>query len=192
MNRLSSKPPARIEYEIGKSQPDRDWPARQRTDQTNSVLFQLDSPEGTYTLKIAALIDRPRVPALEVDVNGHKGTFFLHPKLSYSRSDFSYAFDPHESQSALEIDIPRSFLKAGQNILTLTCRGLPATPQGQEELGGISYDALSLSQNANSTQVKSNTLIAAEPTVFYHQSSEGSKEVVDVFCSGSAEIGGQA
>ena len=101
---FTSKPPARIEYEIGKSRPDRDWPARQRTGQTNSVLFQLDSPEGSYTLKIAALIDRPRVPALEVNVNGHKGTFFLHPELSYSRSDFSYAFDPHESQSALEID----------------------------------------------------------------------------------------
>src|SRR5579884_302243 len=103
-----------VNFEVGKSDPGKDWPGRQETGDSYRIDFSLNSVQGSYTLKIAALIDRPRIPAFRVDVNGHAGIFFLHPKLSYSRSDFSYAFDPHESQSTVDAGIPASFLKQGQ------------------------------------------------------------------------------
>lgn len=107
-----------LTFEVGKSNSDKDWRGRQKTGHPYRILFTLDSPPGTYALKIAKLIEQPRVPALRIDVNAHAGVFFLHPKLSYSRSDLTYAFDPHESQSTLDVDIPSSFLKPDENAIT--------------------------------------------------------------------------
>lgn len=169
-------------FEVGKSDPGKDWPGRQQTGHSYRIEFSLHAVQGSYTLKIATLIDQPRVPALRVDVNGHAGIFFLHPKLSYSRSDFSYAFDPHESQSTVDAEIPASFLKQGQNTITVTCVDEPATPSGEKEIGGISYDALSLEQSAAEKATTGRRAdIDVQPTVFYKQSAAGLTEVIDAF-----------
>jgi len=139
---FSTKLHESVNYRVGASDPGKDWPAHQETGATYRILFPLEAPSGSYSLRVATLIDRPRVPALQIDVNGHAGKFYLHPKLSYSRSDFSYAFDPHESQSSLAIDVPSSFLKPGENVITVTCVDDPPSPPAELELGGISYDAL--------------------------------------------------
>ncbi len=157
------------------------WPDRQETGQSYQILFPLNSVAGTYLLKIGTLIEQPRVPALRININGHAGTFYLHPKLSYSRSDFSYAFDPHESQSSLEIDIPPSLLKPGGNAITITCVDDPATTSGAEELGGISYDALSLQQNPSAQYQPGDPKIDVEPTIFYRNAGDHLTEVVDTF-----------
>src|SRR5579884_442694 len=163
-----------VNFEVGKSEARRDWPARQQTGHSYRIGFSLNSVQGSYTLKIATLIDQPRVPALRVDVNGHAGVFFLHPKLSYSRSDFSYAFDPHESQSTVDIEIPAPFLKQGANTITVACVDEPPTPSGEKEIGGISYDALSLEQNvAKKSAAALRPAIDIQPTVFYKQSAAG-------------------
>ncbi len=132
------RPSDAVTFRVGISDPAKDWPGRQRTGDAYKILFPLDSVAGHYSLKIAALIDRPRVPVFDINVNGHSGTFYLHPKLSYSRSDFSYAFDPHESQSALDIVVPSSFLKEGENAIVLTCIDQPATPAGDKEMAAES------------------------------------------------------
>ena len=98
---FSSEAKGPITFRVGTSEAQKDWPGRQQTGDSHRIVFSLPSIEGAYSLKIGTLIEQPRVPALRIDVNGHTGTFYLHPKLSYSRSDFSYAFDPHESQSNL-------------------------------------------------------------------------------------------
>jgi alpha-mannosidase len=172
-----------ITFEVGKSKPDTDWAGSQTTGHPYRILFALDSLHDAYALKIATLIDRPRVPALQIDINGHAGVFFLHPKLSYSRSDFSYAFDPHESQSTLEIDVPSSLLKQGQNAITITCVDDPPTHAGEEEIGGISYDALSFSEDSGRLVGKGepDAQIKLEPTILYRQTSAGVTEVVDAF-----------
>ena len=170
-----------VNFEIGKSDPSKDWPGRQETGHPYKILFSLPAIEGAYSLKITTLIDRPRVPALRVDINGHAGMFYLHPQLSYSRSDFTYAFDPHESQSSIEVPIPASFLKIGANAITLTAVDSPATPAGEEEIGGISYDALALVQQAPAKGIKKDFDANLEPTIFYHQSAAGLTEVIDGF-----------
>ena len=170
-----------VDYQIGKSTAANDWPSRQQTGQTLRVAFALPSVTGSYLLKVGTLIDRPRVPALQIEINGHAGTFFLHPKLSYSRSDFAFAFDPHESQSPIQIEVPSRFLKAGNNSLTISCVDDPATATGAEELGGISYDALSLEQSNAGKEHATPPSLSAEPTIFFHNTEAGTTEVVDVF-----------
>jgi hypothetical protein len=171
-----------VSFRIGASDVHEDWPRSQKTGDAYQILFSVDSVAGSYVLKIAALIDQPRVPALRVSINGHAGTFYLHPKLSYSRSDFSYAFDPHESQSTVEIGIPASFLQKGENTVSLLCVDDPPTPAGEEEIGGISYDALALLKRSSGKEVQSAPVTAdVEPTIFYRRTSAGVTEVVDTF-----------
>lgn len=178
---FSKAPEDNLIFEIGKNNAATDWPGQQMTGRPYRILFSLDSTQGAYTLKIATLIERPRVPALKIDVNGHSGIFFLHPKLSYSRSDFTYAFDPHESLSTVAIEVPGSFLKTGRNEIAITCVDKPATPDGDEEIGGISYDALSLEQNAEHALRQREPELQVEPTIFYRQTPAGLAEVVDAF-----------
>ncbi len=159
-----------VTFAVGRSDPHKDWPGRQQTGHTYQIVFPLDSATGPYVLKIATLIEQPRVPTLRINVNGHVGSFYLHPKLSYSRSDFSYAFDPHESHSTVEADIPASFLKKGENTISITCVGDPPTPNGEEEIGGISYDALSFRQDQSASRSRMSQVTAdVEPTIFYRQ-----------------------
>lgn len=168
-------------FDVHKDNAANDWPGEQATGHSYKILFQLDAIQGVYTLKIAALIDRPRVPVLKVDVNGHAGIFYLHPKLSYSRSDFSYAFDPHESQSTVDANIPSALLHSGNNAITITCVDDPPTRPGDDEIGGISYDALSLQQDVSARDSGKVTQVDVQPTIFYRQSAAGVVEIVDAF-----------
>lgn len=173
-----------VRFVIGKSVPGNDWPRSQGLGSASEISFSLDpinpTSAGVYSLRIAVRIERPRVPALEIAVNSHKGTFFLHPKLSYSRSDFSFAFDPHESQSVLNIDIPTAFLKRGKNTIAIACVDIPKSAE-DPEVSGISYDALSLEQDLSRKFDAKGITGEAEPTVFYRQSQAGLSEVVDAF-----------
>jgi len=168
-------------FVVGSSEAARDWPSGQASGKTYRISFQLESVQGSYELKIGALIDHPRVPALKIDVNGHAGMFYLHPELSYSRSDFDYAFDPHESQSIITINVPAAFLKRGANSIAITCLDDPVTPGGEEEIGGISYDALSFAQEPAAAHSAGEPSITASPTIFYHNAAGGLVELVDVF-----------
>jgi alpha-mannosidase len=169
-------------FQVGTSDPGKDWPASQRSGHTYRILFSLDSVEASYVLKVATLIDQPRVPALRVKVDGHSGTFYLHPKLSYSRSHFSYAFDPHESQSVVDIDIPASFLRKGENELAIDCIDDPPTPNGEKKIDGISYDALALLEGESAARPRNREVTAdVEPTIFYRRNGAGLTEVVDAF-----------
>ncbi len=169
-----------VTFRVGVSDAAKEWPGHQETGHTYRILFPLDSVSGQYTLKIVALIDQPRVPAFRIDVNGHAGKFYLHPKLSYSRSDFTYAFDPHESQSPLTVEVPSAFLKQGENSVSVTCVDDPDTAPGQEEIGGLSYDALSLEQKAGKAE-SNYPKVKAEPTIFFHANTSGLTEVVEGF-----------
>ena len=170
-----------VTFRVGSSDPGKDWPASQETGSTYRIQFPLDSVGRDYVLRVTALIDQPRIPALEITVNGHSGRFYLHPKLSYSRSDFSYAFDPHESISAVEASIPAAFLKQGENTLSIECVDDPPTGAGQKEIGGFSYDALSLQEGPSSQQKAGEVSADIEPTIFYRQTPAGLTEVVDAF-----------
>ena len=108
-----------------------------------------------------------------------RATLF-HPQLSYARGDYSYSFDPHESQSLLKIELPAFLLKSGENRITISCFTDPPTDPSAQR-AAISYDALSLDQNATETFDASATSAQVVPTIFYRQGPTGLTEIVDVF-----------
>ncbi len=190
-----SPPEGGFTFVVGKSDWKTDWPARQGVNQPYRIEFNLGSVEGTYLLKMATLIEKPRVPTVLVSVNGHSGVFYLHPRLSYYPGDFSYAFDPHEADGDLQVEIPPSFLKRGDNVVTVNCVDDPPEPENQESSSGLTYDALSLVQDTSAQFVAGRMKAEVMPTIFFKQTSVGLTEVVDAFirsneslASGEAEL----
>ncbi len=177
-----SAPPAKsVTYQVGKSVAKKDWPVSQRAGDLYKIAFSLSSAEDSFTLRVGTLIDQPRVPALHIDVNGHSGIFYLHPELSYSRSDFTYAFDPHESKSTVTVQLPSSYLRVGENTISIECQDDPATPSSEKELGGFSYDALSLEQDSSAKLAADYPDAVVEPTIFYHETAGSLTEIVNAF-----------
>jgi alpha-mannosidase len=169
------------QFEVGKSDWRTDWQPHQTINQPYKILFPLPSTANSYTLKIAALIEQPRIPSLQVSVNGHRGTFFFRPRLSYYPGGFTFAFDPHESDSTLEIQIPPTFLKVGTNAITLTCIDDPAPAPGEEKFSEIVYDALSLEHDSTKGSRSQEMSVDVKPTIFYQQTNAGLSEIVDCY-----------
>ena len=176
-----SGPRDHVLYQPGKSDWAKDWPGEQRTGSAYEIAFNLEKvPAGIFLLKISVLTYLPRIPALEVQINGHKGTYYLHPKLSYYLGDQRSIFDPHYSSSVLLVELSSRFLKQGENKLTLSCVNTQPPYTGQSEFSGIHYDFISL---VNDPSRKATTAIDAlvTPTVFYQKKADRLVEIVEAF-----------
>ncbi|MGH9770549.1 MAG: glycosyl hydrolase-related protein, partial [Candidatus Acidiferrales bacterium] len=92
---------------------------------------------------------------------------------------FSYAFDPHESQSTLDIELPPAFLKRGENSLTITCVDKPKSSTDEPRYSGITYDALSLNHNGAKKYYANAISAKVQPTIFYRQHGSALTEVVE-------------
>jgi alpha-mannosidase len=161
-----------------------------------TVKFVLnDVPRGVYRLKLAILYETPRLSFLKLDVNGHSGFFYFHPKLDFRAGDWEGTFVPQTSTDEKTITIPSAWLRTGENAFVLTAMDDPAT--AQNSLGaiapghtGLVYDALRLVQD-DAEQYNVNAFAAQiEPTIFYHDTGAGTVEVVDVFIGASKFPGG--
>ena len=193
-------------YKIGVSQ-SAEWP-RFQPGPANGMAggrlhpFRIDfvlpeKPRGIFTLRIAALYETPRMSHLGVEINGHRGVFYFHPKLDYGAGDWEGTFVPQTSQAEKEIEIPARWMVKGENHLTLTAIDTPADKQvslGNIAPGhtGIIYDALQLSQNRNAAPEKHGVTVQAVPTIFFRSAGEGLEEIVDVFANFPAHTAGSA
>ena len=147
-----------------------------------------DAPLGVYRLKLAILYETPRLSFLKLEVNGHSGFFYFHPKLDFRAGDWEGTFVPQTSTDEKTISIPAAWLRKGENAFVLTAMDDPAT--AQNSLGaiapghtGLIYDALEFAQD-DAEQYKVNTFAAQiEPTIFYRDTKTEMVEVVDVFIS---------
>ncbi|HLX82261.1 MAG TPA: polysaccharide lyase family protein [Terriglobales bacterium] len=147
-----------------------------------------DTPVGVYRLRLAILYETPRLSFLKLDVNGHSGYFYFHPKLDFRAGDWEGTFVPQTSIDEKTISIPAVWLRKGENAFILTAMDDPAT--AQTSLGaiapghsGLIYDALEFVQN-KAEQYNVNAFTAQiEPTIFYRETETGMAEVVDVFVS---------
>ncbi|HTR25379.1 MAG TPA: polysaccharide lyase family protein [Terriglobales bacterium] len=147
-----------------------------------------DRPRGLYRLKIAILYETPRLSFLKLEVNGHAGFFYFHPKLDFRAGDWEGTFVPQTSIDEKTISIPASWLLKGENTFVLTAMDDPATVQNS--LGaiapghtGLVYDALEFSQDDARQYDESACSARIEPTIFYRDTKSGLAEVVDVFVS---------
>src|SRR5208282_3855112 len=185
-------------YMVGQSS-DRDWyrfqpgPANGMTGarlHPFTVRFSLkDAPRGVYHLKIAILYETPRLSFLQLDVNGHSGYFYFHPRLDFRAGDWEGTFVPQTSADEKTIDIPAEWLLQGENTFLLTAMDDPAT--AQTSLGaiapghsGLVYDALEFTQDEAERYNASAFSARIEPTVFFRKTDRktesGMSEVVDV------------
>ena len=153
------------------------------------IRFDLaEPPKGLYRLKIAVLYETPRLSHLRVEVNGHAGLFYFHPKLEYSAGDWEGTFVPQTSIDTKVVEIPAKWMRAGENMIVLTALDDPA--EKQTSLGaiapghtGLVYDALEMSNDPAGQYDPDAFTAMIEPTIFYRESADGLQEVVDVFAS---------
>jgi len=189
-------------YVIGKSKAETDWPAFQAGSSNGiagyrahpyAIQFELPSaPRGLYTLKVALLVESPRVPRLEVAINGHRALYFQHPVLDYTGGDGSSVFLPNYSADTITAELPTSFLRQGGNELVLTANDDP-TERDDSTDSGLYYDALELDQDAEAKFSSTELAVQALPTIFYTQKESGLAELVDVYVRhNSPSLGGQA
>lgn len=156
-----------------------------------TIKFGLNNaPAGVYRLRLAILYETPRLSFLKLEVNGHSGFFYFHPKLDFRAGDWEGTFVPQTSIDEKTISIPAAWLRKGENAFVLTAMDDPATPQNS--LGaiapghtGLIYDALELVQDDAAQYDESAFTARIEPTIFYRESKSNMVEVVDVFISAS-------
>ena len=115
---------------MGKSRPETDWPAYQEGATVSkaeshahpyTIQFDLDQiPQGVYSLKVGLLSETARVAVLQVEINGHTGWFYQHPKLNYGGGDRQMVTLPIAAVDTITFDLPTKLLQKGTNKLTLT------------------------------------------------------------------------
>ena len=183
-------------YVIGKSQPGKNWLAFQPGSSNGkaghrahpfTIKFSLSGPpRGVYTFTAALLAYSPRVPVLDVGINGRHGWFYQRPSLNYDAGDLGSVFAPRYSTATIAFEFPASYLKPGGNELVLTALDNPDARDDSEGavmvLGnsGIYYDALKLEQDAGARFQPAQLTANVTPTIFYKSNDGKQAEIVEV------------
>src|SRR3954470_18772674 len=160
-------------------------PAKSTRAAARRILFDLpDQPQGTFNLKVGLISNTPRVPLVELDVNGHKGQFHQRPERDYKEGNIEASIFPQYSIGTLVIEIPSEFLRPGRNELSLTAvtdQFASALPGGEDTSDALLlYDALALTNSPESRIPAGVTAAEVTPTVFYKRENGRLAEVVSV------------
>jgi alpha-mannosidase len=149
------------------------------------IQFELrDAPRGTYRLKLGLIMNTPRIPLVQLDVNGHRGWFYQRPEKDYQEGNVEGSIFPQYSIGAMSLEIPADFLLKGRNEISLMAVTDPlstALPGGADTSDALlQYDALAL-DNMGGVQIATGVSGAeATPTVFYKRDNGRLAEVVSV------------
>jgi hypothetical protein len=145
-----------------------------------TLVFPLAAaPRGTFTLDLYLLFRQPRVPALDVEVNGRTGRFYFDPELGRELGGGLDEFNPIHSVAHRRLELPASLFQQGENRLTLTAVDEPAVlSRGVAVAGdgdsGLSYDALALLNDPAAAPAAAS--FAFEPTIFFVNGPAGLQE----------------
>ncbi|MBZ5561506.1 MAG: hypothetical protein LAP13_03705 [Acidobacteriia bacterium] len=183
-------------YVVGKSEPGKNWLAFQPGTSNGkaghrahpfTIEFTLaGQPRGVYTFTAALLAYSPRIPRLDVSINGHHGWFYQHPELNYDAGDLGSVFCPRYSTAMITFDFPAVFLNEGENQIVLTAIDQPDARDDSEGAvmvvgnSGIHYDALKLEQNPSGKFQPAEIGVEAVPTIFYKPTNGGLTEIIAV------------
>jgi alpha-mannosidase len=170
-----------------------DWPPFQqavvpeRIDKAvgRRIQFELrDAPRGIYRLKLGLIMLTPRVPVVELDVNGHRGRFFQRPEVDYREGNLEGAILPQYGIGSMTMEIPARFLRQGRNEIALAAVTDPLStklPGGDiTDDAVLTYDALELTNIPNAKPATGVLSAEAKPTVFYKREGGKLLEVVSV------------
>ena len=145
-------------------------------------------PLGCFAYASPLLIETASVPALRVAINGKHGTFYLHPKLDYSNGDQGDSFYPASSYAEVDFTFPGTYLKQGDNVITLQAveEADRAVPDA-----GLTYDAVELDSISQPVKARSSSAQIV-PTIFFRQQQAEVDEVVEAFIRHDSRIQGDS
>jgi alpha-mannosidase len=171
----------------------KDWPASERAvlqsklaeAATLKIQFDLpDVPRGAYRLRIGLIVKTPRLPLLQIGVNGHQGWFYQRPEVDYREGNAEATIFPQYSTGTLTAEIPAAFLGRGRNEISLVAVTDPLTvslPGGEANAdAALNFDALALDNIPDARPTNEQVSAAATPTVFYKRERGRLAEVVSV------------
>jgi alpha-mannosidase len=173
---FAARPNDHIVYQVSTGDWAHDWPGEQRSGSSYEIHFDLDSvPRGTFLLRASVLASYPRTPALQVQINGRKGLYYLHPK-SLTLGDQRY-----RASDVVTVKVPADYLIRGANSLTLSLADAQTAEAGTNTSGTIAYDFISLANDPHTNYAKETIRADVRPTVFYLQKEGQLVEMVDAF-----------
>ena len=161
-----------VVYQVGKSNWAQDWPGEQRTGSTYEIQFNLDAaPQGAYLLKISLLAGYLRTLDLQVEINGHKGIFYVRSKPLYTANN-----------GVLTIELPTKYMVKGENSLVLSPVNTQAADAGSDTpFESIRYDFISMTNDPHATYSPDDVRADVVPTVFYQRREGKLVELVDAY-----------
>jgi hypothetical protein len=175
--RVGSQP---VVVDAGAADAARRWPASQSgtlnalsgpQTHARTIRFQLaEAPSGAYVLDLAIMASYPRVPRLELELNGARGTAYIDRRLSYHAE--GRADSPICSEARVRIPIPASALRQGRNELTITTVDDVPDENGDSQ---ISWDALALLHTCHEAAEPS---VSVEPAHFFFTENGKLRELV--------------
>ena len=122
-----------------------------------------------------------------MEINGHSGLYYQHPKLNYVGGDWATVVAPIGSADTIIAEIPPDFLVKGTNKLVLTAVDEP-TRRDDVTRSGIYYDALALAVDRNASFNRRKVSVQVEPTIFYRQDGDSLVELVNVFVGSNRSL----
>ena len=159
-------------YKVGKSDWAQDWPRWQRTGSAYEIQFNLDAaPQGVYLLKISLLTGYTRTPDMQVEINGHKGIYYVRSKPIYTAN-----------QGLLTIELPTEYMAKGGNSLVLSPENTQAANAGSDASAeSFRYDFIGMTNDPHATYSQDDVRADLVPTVFYQHKEGNLVEVVDAY-----------
>ncbi|SPE56578.1 putative Glycosyl hydrolases 38-like protein [Verrucomicrobia bacterium] len=144
-----------------------------------SLVFDLpdQAPRGVFYLELGLLFRLPRAPALELEINGHRGRYYFNPAPMFDIGDTDDQFNAIRSVERRKIVLPAAFFNPGENVLGFTAIDDPPILTHNRAVGGqgdsgFFYDAVALSQDSQAMPQKG-LEISLTPTVFFPKTAKG-------------------
>ena len=168
----------------------RRWPASQAgtlnahsgpQSHARTIRFRMEeAASGSYVLDLAIMAGNPRVPHLDIELNGARGTAYIDRHLSYhaeGRADSPICAEARES-----IPIPASVLRQGDNELRITAVDDVADENGDSQ---ISWDALALLRIG---PANADPEISVEPTYLFLRENGAMRELITATVTTTAPV----
>jgi alpha-mannosidase len=161
-----------VVYQIGKSDWARDWPRWQRTGSTYEIQFNLDAaPQGAYLLKISLVTGYLGTPDMQVEINGHKGIYYVRSKPIYTANS-----------ALLSIELPTKYMAKGENSVILSPVNAQVANAGSDAaVESIRYDFIGMTNDPHAKHSQGDLGAEVVPTVFYQQKEGKLVELVDAY-----------
>jgi hypothetical protein len=160
------------------------WPASLAQSQSRTIRFRLgEVPSGAYALDMAILAGNPRVPHLELELNGAKGAAYIDRRLSYHAE--GRADSPINAEARVRIPVPAEALRQGDNELRITSVVDAPDENGDSQ---IIWDALALLRTGS---VSIEAGVTLEPEYFFVRENGALRELISATVAiGSANARG--